>query len=181
MRELKESFYNFIINGSAGVGKDTFVEIFSDCLVNYKNIIVNNISTVSYIKGIARDSFGWNDVKDEKGRRLLSDLLDADIKYQNGPFKRVTSYIDKFKMMNIPTYKIINFIHCREPLEIDKYKNALENSKTILIRRSLNKSYLNHADQNVEKYIYDFMINNNGTIKDYKKLIYSFIDTHIFK
>ena len=180
MKQLKKPIWNFIINGSARVGKDTFVELFSDFFKDYNKVIVNNISTVGYIKAIARDSFGWDDVKDEKGRQLLSDLLDADVKYQNGPFKRTTSIISKFKMMN-STMNIINFIHSREPSEIKKYKNELENSRTILIRRELNDSYSNHADQNVENYIYDFIINNNGTIKDYKKLIHSFIDSHILK
>ena len=53
MSEMKQIF---IINGSGGVGKDTFVEILSD---NYWNVCtVGNYSSVSKVKRVAQ-MIGW--------------------------------------------------------------------------------------------------------------------------
>jgi hypothetical protein len=180
MKSLKKKHWNFIINGTAGVGKDEFVKIFTFIFKDHKNVIINNISTVEYIKILAIDSFGWNGIKDEKGRRLLSDLLDADVRYQDGPFKRTISNIIRFEKRNFDKH-IINFIHSREPKQIKKYKDELKNSHTILIRRLLKNSYSNHADKNVENYDYNTIIENKGTINDYKKLVHSFIESVLLK
>ena len=59
----------FIINGSGGVGKDTFVELVSKVF----NLSVMNFSSVDKVKEIAR-IIGWTGGKTEKDRKFLSDL-----------------------------------------------------------------------------------------------------------
>lgn len=169
---MRKKTWNFIINGAGTSGKDTFIDLFKKLIIKDSNTTVNNISTVDHIKMIAESYFGWNRVKDEKGRRLLSDLKDVSTRYDEGPFKRVLLKISESKK----TTYIINFIHSREPEEIEKFKNSLDNSYTILIRRNVEESFMNHADQNVEYYTYDFIFNNNSSITDLENKIKSFIE-----
>lgn len=169
---MRKKTWNFIINGAGTSGKDTFIDLFKKLIIKDSNTTVNNISTVDHIKMIAESYFGWNRVKDEKGRRLLSDLKDVSTRYDEGPFKRVLLKISESKK----TTYIINFIHSREPEEIEKFKNSLDNSYTILIRRNVEESFMNHADQNVENYTYDFIFNNSGSITDLENKIKSFIE-----
>ena len=53
-----------IINGSGGVGKDTFVNICS----KFRKVL--NISTIDKAKEAARILVDWNGEKDEKYRKL---------------------------------------------------------------------------------------------------------------
>ena len=57
-----------VINGSVGVGKDTFVQFCAE----YAPIM--NISSVDKVKEAAKVLAGWNGEKDEKSRKFLSDL-----------------------------------------------------------------------------------------------------------
>ena len=56
-----------IINGSGGVGKDTFIAMCD------KYTYTKNYSSVDEIKCVARQ-LGWNGGKTEKDRKFLSDL-----------------------------------------------------------------------------------------------------------
>ena len=142
-----------IINGTGGAGKDEFIK---QCKVIDDDI--ENISTIDYIKSIARYA-GWDGKKDERGRRFLSDIKDAMILYDDIPFKQT---IENVKMFDHKTV----FIHCREPDEIEKLKNEL-NAKTVLVKNKRADGLINnHADQDVELYNYDYVINNNESLGD---------------
>lgn len=142
-----------IINGSGSSGKDEFIK---QCKLFDEDI--ENISTIDFIKSIAKYA-GWDGKKDERGRRLLSDVKDALIRYDNLPLKNI---VDSTKMFDNKTV----FIHCREPSEIDKIKNALS-AKTLLIKNdNVKEITTNHADRDVELYHYDYVINNSGTLGD---------------
>ena len=54
----------FYINGAGGSGKDTFVDLVE------KFVPVWKLSTVDEVKRIAIDHFGWDSVKDDKGRQF---------------------------------------------------------------------------------------------------------------
>ena len=56
-----------IINGYAGVGKSTFVEMCK------KDYLVTELSTIDPIKDIA-SKIGWNGQKEPKDRKFLADL-----------------------------------------------------------------------------------------------------------
>ncbi|MDA3834719.1 MAG: hypothetical protein PF495_15145 [Spirochaetales bacterium] len=62
---MKKIFY---VNGVGGCGKDTFLDYVDEFMVTTRT------STVDAVKEIARERFGWDGVKDEKGRALLSAL-----------------------------------------------------------------------------------------------------------
>ena len=169
----------FILNGYPRAGKDTFAEFLKEYqtpeTIKYH---FQNISTVDYIKSIAENFFGWDQKKDEKGRRLLSDLKDASRRYNNGPFNQTVSQIGIYEYYNFHIDEnvlkndilFLNIIHTREPDEIQMFKEYYgENCSTILVKRNYDGVISNHADKNVENYKYDYIIENNNSLEDFKK------------
>lgn len=59
----------FIINGSGGVGKDTFITFFNEAVGGR----AQSYSTITPVKKIAK-YVGWDGLKTEKARKFLSDL-----------------------------------------------------------------------------------------------------------
>lgn len=146
----------FIINGSGGVGKDTFVEFCG----NYSSVL--NISSVDKIKQAAT-LLGWNGGKTAKDREFLSNLKLLTTKYNDCSYWYILDKVAEFKHND--THNIM-FIHVREPKEINKIKSTIC-CQTILIKNSnVEKITSNMADANVDNYDYDFTINNNGTLED---------------
>lgn len=165
--------YIFVINGSGGVGKDTFVNLVSielnDVMKQFHTVI--NFSSVDKVKQIARE-IGWNGKKTEKDRKFLSDLKILTSKYCDMPFQSMKEKVDEFMLDKDGIYL---FLHIREPEEI---KRAVKEFKanTILIRRDSIKHIIsNMADENVFNYNYDFVIDNNGTMEELKDKVKEFI------
>ena len=100
-----------IINGSGGVGKDTFVEYCNEFTR------VKNISSVDKVKEAAKILVGWNGEKDEKSRKLLSDLKLMSIDYNNYPITYIKQQSEEFK--NSKEQQIM-FVHIREISEIQQ-------------------------------------------------------------
>lgn len=162
----------FIINGSGGVGKDTFVSLVSDVV----KFGVLNYSSVDKIKEIARE-IGWDGGKTEKDRRFLSDLKILCAEYNDLPFNSMKQKYEEFLSGNWS----VMFLHIREPNEIEKAK-AVFSANTVLVRRdSVKHITSNMADENVYNYSYDYEINNNGTIDDLLSEAIRFADVAILK
>lgn len=156
----------FVINGSGGVGKDTFVEFCE------KYCRVKNISSVDKVKEAARILTGWDGTKDEKSRKLLVDLKQLGIEYNDAPFKYIVQSVQEFENNN----EEIMFIHIREISEIEKVKKAI-NAKTILVtNKNIETITSNESDKNVENYEYDFHIKNDGTLEDLDKIANTFVN-----
>ena len=87
----------FIINGSGGVGKDTFVELVStelnDTLKKFHT--VENFSSVDKVKEIAIE-IGWDGKKREKDRKFLSDLKNLSSNYCDMPFQSMKNKVNEF-------------------------------------------------------------------------------------
>ena len=167
----------FIINGSGGVGKDTFVKLVSielnDILKKFHTVV--NFSSVDRVKEIAKE-IGWNGGKSEKDRRFLSDLKILTSNYCDMPFESMRKKVDEF--IN-DKESIFLFLHIREPEEIVRAVKEF-GAKTILITRNKVKYITsNMADQNVFNYNYDFVIENNGTISELNKRVKDFMLTLI--
>jgi hypothetical protein len=151
----------FIINGSGGVGKNTFCRmmyLFTDKF-DGAEIPIKTISSVDQIKKIA-EFVGWNaKFKTEKDRKFLSDLKDLCSEYNDFSFNYIAAQVKSFR----EGYKYVLFIHIREPKEIERAKQAF-NAKTILIKRDNVKHITsNKSDREVFDYDYDIVINNNGS------------------
>ena len=156
-----------IINGKGGCGKDTFVAMCRDILSADS---VCNISTVDFVKEIAVKC-GWDGTKTPKNRKFLSDLKDLLTEWDDIPLKKVNERIDEYTMylVNHNMYNTgVVFIHCREPKEIDKLVRELDelDVTTLLIRRSAAEAIeqVNHADNDVLNYAYDYTIYNDSTL-----------------
>lgn len=154
----------FVINGSGGVGKDTFVRLVS---VELNNILkrfhtVDNFSSVDKIKEIARE-IGWDGQKTEKDRKFLSDLKSLASDYCDMPFRTMREKIIQFKKSE---ENIFLFLHIREPREIERAVGEFH-AKTILVMRdSIGHIISNTSDKNVFTYEYDYIIENNGTAEE---------------
>ena len=164
----------FIINGSGGVGKDTFVELVStelnDTLKKFHT--VENFSSVDKVKEIAIE-IGWDGKKREKDRKFLSDLKNLSSNYCDMPFQSMKNKVNEF--IKNDENKFL-FLHIREPEEIIRAVKEFD-AKTILVVRDTVKNITsNMADKNVFNYDYDYVIQNNGTITDLKQKAKELID-----
>ena len=83
----------FIINGSGGVGKDTFVELFTK---HYGEEKVWNYSSVDKVKRIAKE-IGWTGTKTEKDRKFLSDLKLLTTEYNDMPMEDLKEKVKEFR------------------------------------------------------------------------------------
>ena len=160
----------FIINGSGGVGKDTFVQM----VMENSSLPVMNFSSVDKVKEIAT-IIGWDGGKSEKDRKFLSDLKLLCTEYNNLPFNSMREKVDEFNN----NFATILFLHIREPKEIEIAKKAF-NAKTILIRRnSVKQITSNMADGNVFNYSYDIEIDNDGTLFDLNMKTIDFVQDYM--
>lgn len=157
----------FIINGSGGCGKDTFVELFAK---HYGEGKVWNYSSVDKVKRIAKE-IGWTGTKTEKDRKFLSDLKLLTTEYNDMPMEDLKEKVKEFRSSQAE----ILFLHIREPEEIEKAQKEFY-AETILIRRDwIPQITSNMADANVFNYNYDITIYNNGTLEDYNKIVNKFV------
>ena len=111
-----------IINGAGGAGKDTL------CAIAARHYAVTSVSAVDRIKEIARFG-GWDGVKDERGRKLLSDIKLAFIAYNDLPF---ASLMEAYRAFCASQARVL-FIHCREPKEIAKLQAAARAGMTVVV------------------------------------------------
>lgn len=161
-------------------GKD----LFCDLCLNYmsaRGIMGGKISTIDAVKKLAVQ-VGWNGLKEPKDRKFLSDLKDLLTEYNDFPYEVVSqqiqeTYLHFNREMGIPEDKIVFFVHCREPKEIQKFVDRL-GAETLVIRREevekLPQS--NHADKEVLEYKYTHSIENNKGIEDLEQKAIDFIN-----
>lgn len=167
-----------IINGSGGVGKDLFCN-YTKIVLSSMNKEFFNYSTVDYVKESAM-KLGWNGIKDERGRKFLSNLKAAMIEYNDIPFKITCSFVDDFVKSYKSSYKTepdgIGFIHCREKKEIDKLVKALSAKKLLIVRDNMEAITSNPSDKSIMDIEYDFVIDNSGNEEDLLRIARFFVE-----
>lgn len=165
-RSTKIKKHIFITNGMARCGKDTFASFLNEFIPTLK------YSSIDKVKEIAK-LCGWTGGKTEKDRKFLSDLKVLISEYSDMPFKAIREEVKKFEK---DTTNSVMLIDIREPEEIEKAKNAF-GARTILIENNRVKMIdSNMADANVFNYTYDFTIQNNGTLEEFKENIRFFAE-----
>lgn len=162
---MKLSKKVFIINGSGGVGKDTFCEYVG----HYAKVKV--ISSIDLVKDYA-SKMGWNGSKTPRDRKFLSDLKDLLTKYNDYPFRDICQKVLWFKEDD----NEFLFIHIREPEEIDRAKREFNAHTILMINDNVKGIYSNHADARVLEYNYDIVIDNSGTLKDLEIIAKDFVE-----
>lgn len=161
----------FIINGYAGVGKDTFVNMCGQ----YCKIL--NISSVDKIKEVAY-ILGWNGTKDEKSRKFLSDLKLLSTDYNQFPFEYLKNTIRDFYQKHKECD--LMFLHIREPEEIEKLKKEFPDVVTLLVENvNVEQVTSNMADENVFNYHYEITIKNNSSLGLLNEKAKAFVEKYI--
>ena len=161
----------YVINGSGGVGKDTFVSFVSKQCNNK----VANISSITPIKEIAK-RIGWKGEKTEKDRKFLSDLKDLLTNYCDCSMNYIREQCIPFLGDKLYTGCNVMFIHIREPQEIQKVVKEFD-AKTILItNKNVEQVKSNHADAEVFNYKYDIQISNDGSLEQLEDMAKSFCE-----
>lgn len=167
----------FVINGSGGVGKDTFVELVSvelnDKLKKFHTVV--NFSSVDKVKEIAKE-IGWNGGKTDKDRKFLSDLKALTGNYCDMPFQSMKSKIKEFVKSDEGQ---VLFLHIREPEEIKRVINGFGAKSILVVRDSATHITSNMSDKNVFDYHYDYVIENNGTIEELREKVKQFVNETI--
>ena len=157
----------FITNGSATNGKDTFAKMMGDYISTYKYSSIDLVKDMLEFAGIPKEP------KTEEKRLLYSDTKDRLTKYDDIPFKDITSIVADFKNNKIESEVLL--IDIREPEEIARAVKTF-GAETILVRNpNAIKIESNHADRDVENYEYDYIIENDGTPEQLERVAKLFI------
>ena len=158
----------FVTNGSGTNGKDSFARAISKYIPTYKYSSIKLVKDMLEVAGIEEEP------KTEEKRLLCSDLKDRLTKYDDIPFKDISSLVVDFKNDLIDTDILL--IDIREPEEIARAVKEFE-AETILVRNpNVKKINSNHADRDVENYEYDYIIENNGTLKQLNEVAKRFVN-----
>lgn len=155
----------FVINGSGGVGKDTFVNMVA------KYVPTVNFSSVDKVKEVAKLA-GWKGSKTDKDRKFLSELKDLIAKYNDMPYKSMISKIESFEEDTVNEFL---FLHIREPEEIKRISSEY-NVTTILVKRPIEHINSNRSDAEVDNYNYDLIIQNDGDLTKLNEVAMRFSD-----
>lgn len=133
---------------------------------------VLNASTIDFVKEVA-EYCGWDGTKTPENRKFLSDLKDILAQWGDIPLKKVCQEIRTWQNLWVAAGeydKAVVFIHCREPKEIQKLCDELNTYEpiTLLVRRDAAESVkqVNHADNEVLNYEYDYVVSNNGSLSE---------------
>lgn len=148
-----------ILNGSGGVGKDTFVSLLS----HYYSGKVYNHSSIEEAKRIATFC-GWKGEKTNRDRKFLSDVKRALTEWRDIPYRQALSFYEEHKDEDC-----IIFFHIREPDEITKIvSNNLDDCITVLVtNKNVEDITGNPSDAGVYNYSYDYIVDNSGTLADF--------------
>lgn len=154
-----------IINGSGGVGKDTF------CTLCGKFADISVCSSVAQIKKAAM-LLGWDGEKNERSRRFLSDLKDLATDYSDAPFRLMQEFITDHQ-----DYDDLIFLMIREPPEIARAAAAFDAVTVLVTRQQVAHISTNHADNEVTNYNYDYIIQNDGDLEQLEEAAKMFVSS----
>lgn len=150
----------FVINGYPGSGKDEFVRL---CARHSKIPVVNYVTSTP--AKLALHLLGWRgEEKTPEVRKALADLMELSETLFNGVIAATEAKL--LQAMEDYHSNCIVFIHCREPRNMDYYKEK-HGAVTVFINRddTKQKRFSNESDANVENYEYDIVIQNNKSLK----------------
>ena len=144
-----------IINGSGGVGKDTFVDLMA------RHAKVIHTSIVNPTKELAR-KIGWNGGKTEKDRKFLSDMKILIDEYNDENYSQMRKIMKDFTEGRLDAE--ILCIDMREKEQIERAKKEFGASTVLVTRASVPHIVSNMADKGVFDIEYDYQIKNDGSL-----------------
>lgn len=155
----------FITNGMARCGKDTFAILLNEF------ISVRKISSITCVKQVAAFC-GWCGEKTERDRKLLSDLKKVTTEYNDLSFRYIKSMVIKF--LNDSDCSVL-LIDIREPEEIERAKKEFGAKTILIVNDNVEHITSNSSDAGVYDYGYDYIIENNCNLYDFRESVKTFV------
>lgn len=144
------------LSGKAQSGKDTVGEY----LVKKYGFV--RVASADALKRIARNIFGWNGIKDEKGRTFLQDLGCSVRGYNKNYWINATmDDIMRHKQFG-KIHFVITDVRFLNEAEILKSNGAL----ILRINRDGIQKFDHVSETELDNYDFDMMIYNNSTIRE---------------
>jgi dephospho-CoA kinase len=170
MSEVQEKILSkkvFILNGTGGSGKNTFVNFIK------KEHRTKHISIVDYVKEVAM-KLGWDSKeKTEKDRIFLSELKIVLEEYNDSPYQSVKKEVETFQKDNITEFL---FIDMRSDYDIERAVKEFDAITIFVENNNIDNITSNVADSVVRNDNYDYIIDNNGTLEELKETSLFFIE-----
>lgn len=165
-----------IVNGFPRSGKTLFT---NNCIKELKEYGFT-ISTIDFVKHIARNC-GWNGEKTPKDRKFLSDLKRLLVDWGDVPYRKIEEAIDYIRQVsiqyNIASENFFLFVDSREPEEIKRFKDEYGAITVLIDRDEVKTKQSNDSDNDVENFEYDYIIKNNGSLKEFQDASLEFLNT----
>ena len=159
-----------ITNGYARSGKDEFAKILNEYIPTAK------YSSIDCVRNGAKEAGWYNGSKSEKDRKFLSDLKKLLTEYNDIPFKDLKSiYKDFVKALYMPECETLIF-DIREPDEIERAVKEFNAITVFIENKNVKPITSNSSDANVENYNYEYYIENNGTLEEFRDNVKTFSD-----
>lgn len=170
-----------IINGKAGVGKDTFVDFCRKyCNACYPKIRFKNLHRSDKPKKALR-LLGWNGVKTPESRKLLAHLTNT----AEQQFHMSTTYLAEnllYAYDEPQGLRNIVFYHVRDPKSIDRLVSDFEDKDVSIVSLFFERDVdtIEKDLWGIQDYNYDICIKVN-TLEDSELLSEEFMENVISK
>lgn len=164
------------ISGHAQHGKDTLAQMMRRCLWGFgqRVLIIHN---ADLLKFMCRQLFGWDGVKDERGRTLLQ-YVGTDVVRAQCPDFWVDYIANVLKLFN-GQWDYVLIPDCRFPNEIDALRNAGFDVVHVGVIRDnfdngLTAEQMEHPSETaLDDRTPDEVVHNAGALADlYKAMLY---------
>lgn len=163
-----------LINGRAQSGKDTFVKYVKQYIEEKESVTVSNRSRTDPVVDVL-NSLWWDGKKTDEVRQLMKTLVE----FGDCTGKNKTYYETCLDILSG-----ILFFHVREPFYLKQYKEiAQEKGKqvvTLFIHRNT-ACDKDHQWTDLERFGYDYRVQNNGTLDELQKEAELFADLLLIK
>lgn len=162
-----------VINGSGGVGKDTFVECVRKAMRVFCGGTCVNYSSVDKACEYAR-TMGWDGTKTEKNRKFLSDLKRVLDEWGDVSFRAMSDKLSEVRACDNPP--AIVFLHIREPHNIERAVREFGARTLLVTNPNVAAISSNPSDASVNEYAgYNFVVDNDGTLDDLQQKANDFV------
>jgi len=170
------------ISGKAQHGKDTTAKFLQEQLEN-NGYRVKITHFADHLKHICKDYFGWDGVKDEKGRNILQHIGTEVIRERSPDY--FADYLVNFLSMFYDEWDYVIIPDCRFPNEFEIF--TAYGMDAILLRvvrpgflSPLTQEQQAHPSETaLDNYEHDFVIVNSGSKAELKSSIGHFTENFI--
>lgn len=154
----------YIVNGKPRAGKDTFAELLG------KHCRVFKYSSVDKVKQIAAKC-GWDGGKDDKDRKFLADLKRITTEFNDMSYDDVAEKVAYFLKTDFFDVMLIDI---REPEEIERAIEGYGAEAIYINNVNVPMVTSNESDANVDNFVYDYIIANDGTLDEFAETVKDF-------